>query len=188
MTENAKHGSGWHQHRLRIAIWTTAALILLLPAIAMQFTDEVNWTGSDFVFAGVLLFGSIGAYEIAATRTRDTVYRAAAGVAIAAALLLTWVNAAVGITDSAADGMYLGVPAIGIIGALLTRLRPRGMARTMFATAIAQVLIAVIALAAGMVADHNSTLEIAGITGFFVTLWIGSALLFQRAAPIGTSD
>jgi hypothetical protein len=116
------------------------------------------------------------------------VYRAAAGIAIAAALLLTWGNAAVGITDSTADGMYLGVPAIGIIGAVIARLRPRGMARTMFAAAIAQVLIAVIALAAGMVADHNSTLEIAGITGFFVALWIGSALLFRQAAPIGTSD
>ena len=36
----------------RIARWTVAGTLLALPAVAMQVTDEVNWTVSDFVFAG----------------------------------------------------------------------------------------------------------------------------------------
>jgi hypothetical protein len=168
--------------RWRRAAWAAAALILLAPLVAMQFTDEVNWTVSDFVFAGALLFGSLGAYELAARRAGNTAYRAAVGVALAAAVLLLWGNGAVGITDSAADAIYAGVPAVGIIAAVVARFQPHGMARAMFATALAQALIGVIALAAGMVPAYNSAFEILGITAFFAALFIGSALLFREAA------
>ena len=35
------------------AILLTVALLLLVPFIAMQFTDEVNWSLFDFVAAGI---------------------------------------------------------------------------------------------------------------------------------------
>ena len=149
----------------------------------MQFTDEVNWTVGDFVFAAVLLFGSLGAYELLARKTGDTAYRAGVGVAIAAAFLLVWVNGAVGITDSDADLMLLlWVPTVGIIGAIIARFQPRGMARAMFATALAQALVAVTALIAGIVPAYNSAFEILALNGFFVALFVGSALLFRHAA------
>ena len=44
--------------------------------------------------------------------------------------------------------MYFGVLAVGMAGALIARLRPRGMARALFATALAQALVAAIALIA----------------------------------------
>jgi hypothetical protein len=169
--------------RWRKAAWVGAALILLAPWVAMQFTDEVNWTVSDFVFAGVLMFGALGTYELAVRKTGDTAYRAAAGVALAAAVLLLWANAAVGITDSAADAIYAGVPAVGIVGALVARFRSRGMARAMFAAALAQALIGVYALHAGIVPAHNSAFEILAITGFFAALFVGAGLLFRQAAP-----
>lgn len=168
--------------RWRITAWIIAALILLLPLVAMSFTEEVNWTLSDFVFAGVLLFGALGVYEGAARSTDNTAYRGGVGLALLTAVLLTWINGAVGITDGAADGLYLGVPILGIIGALIARFRPRGMARAMVAAASAQALIGGIALIAGMVPAHNSAFEILGITGFFVALWVGSAGLFRKAA------
>lgn len=168
-----------------MAAWAVAALILLLPLVVMQFSDNVNWTASDFVFAGVLLFGSLGIYELVARKTEDTLYRYAVGVAVAAAFLLIWVNGAVGITDSDADGMYLGVLAVGFIGALLARFRPQGMALAMFATALALVSVSVIALVAGIVPAYNSAFEILGITGFYITLFVGSALLFREAARGG---
>jgi hypothetical protein len=164
-----------------MAAWAAAALILLLPLIAMQLTDEVSWSASDFVFAGGLLFGALGAYELALRKTTDTAYRGAVGVALAAVVLLLWANGAVGITDGAADATYPAVPAVGIIGAIVARFRPHGMALAMYATALAQASIGVIALAAGMVPAYNSAFEILGITGFFAALFVTSALLFREA-------
>ena len=168
--------------RWRRAAWSAAALVLLAPLVAMQFTDEVNWTVSDFVFAGALMFGALGTYELAVRKTGNTAYRAAAGVALAATVLLLWANGAVGITDSAADAMYVGVPAVGIIGALVARFQARGMARAMFAAALAQALIGAVALIAGMVPEYNSAFEILAISGFFAALFIGAGLLFRQAA------
>jgi len=180
MAANTENGGRWHGNRWRIAAWSAAALILLLPLLA-----GAPWTLSDFVFAGVLILGVGLPFELAVRKTGDTAYRAGVGVALAGAFLLTWVNAAVGITDSDADGLYLVVLAIGIIGAFVALFRPAGMARAMFATAAAQTLVGVIALIAGMVPEHNSAFEILGITGFFVTLFVGSALLFREAARGG---
>jgi hypothetical protein len=39
---------------LRVVLGT--AVILAIPLIAMQFENGVNWTGSDFAIAGVVLF------------------------------------------------------------------------------------------------------------------------------------
>ena len=57
------------------------------------------------------------------------------------------------------------------------------MARTLFATALAQALVAVIALIAGMYQyPGGSAAEILGLYGFFVGLFVGSAFLFRNAA------
>ena len=183
MDRNAENGGIWGMSRGRIAAWIGAALLLLLPLVT-----GAPWGVGDFVFAGILLFGSLGAYEVVARMKGDSAYRAGAGVAIAAAFLLIWVNAAVGITDSDADGMYLAVVAVGFIGALVARFRPEGMARAMFATALAHAAVGVIALIAGIVPAFNSAFEILGITAFFVVLFGGSALLFREAARGGAND
>ena len=91
-------------------------------------------------------------YELAARKTGNIAYRAAVGVALAAALLLVWINLAVGIIgneDNPANLMYIGVLAVGTIGAIIARFQPHGMARALFATALAQGLVVVIALIAG---------------------------------------
>ena len=131
-----------------------------------------------------MLFRSGLAYELAARKTGDTVYRAAVGVALAAAFILVWVVGAVGIIDRA-DWMYGGVLAVGIIGAIIARFQPHGMARALFATALAQALVAVTALIAGMVPAYNSAYQILGINGFFLALWLTSAWLFLKAARGG---
>jgi hypothetical protein len=141
MAGNTENGGGRRGSRWRIAAWAVAALILLLPLVAMQFIDEVNWDVADFAFAGALLIGTGITYELAVRKSGDTAYRAAVGVALAAAFLLVWVNGAVGIIETGSDDanlMYGGVLAVGIIGAMIARFQPHGMARALFATALAE--------------------------------------------------
>jgi hypothetical protein len=78
--------------------------------------------------------------------------------------------------------MYFGVLGVGIIGAAIARLRPLGMARTMLAMALAQALVATIALIAQLGLPYSGPLELIGLNGFFVVLFAGSAWLFQHAA------
>ena len=160
------------RNRWRLAGWGAAAALLLLPFLAMQFTDEVDWELADFVFAGALMIGMGVAYELAARMTANRAYRAAVGVALATAFVLVWMNAAVGLIgseDNPANSMHYGVLAVG------ARLRPRAMARSLVATALAQVAVAVIALVAGLGSAGPVTL-------FFAAFWLTSAWLFRKAA------
>ncbi len=185
MAGNTENGGGRRGNRWRIAAWAVAALILLLPLLAMQVTDEVAWDVADFAVFGALLVGVGVTYELAARNTGNTAYRAAFGVALAAAFLLVWINLAVGIIGDSGDLAnltYVGVLAVGVIGALIARFRPHGMARALFATALAQALVAMIALIAGLGSPGSGPLEILVLNGFFVALFVGSAWLFRRAA------
>ena len=162
-----------------------AALVLLLPLVAMQFTDEVVWDETDFAVIGATLVGACGAYELAARMTGNIAYRAAVGVALAAAFILVWMNLAVGIIgneENPANLMYGGVLAVGIVGAIIARLQPHGMARALAATALAQALVGVIALIAGLGSTGaNWPGAIVFLTGFFAALWLVSAWLFRKA-------
>lgn len=187
MAGNAESdGGGRRGSRWRLALWGTAALILLLPLVAMKFTDEVVWDETDFIVFGTMLAAACGAFELTARMTGNNAYRAAVGVALAAAFLLVWMNLAVGIVgseDNPANLMYGGVFAVGIVGAIIAHFQPYGLARALVATALAQALVALIALIIG---EHQSPVssvaEILGLNGFFVTLWLVSAGLFRKAA------
>lgn len=118
-------------------------------------------------------------------KTESSTYRFAVGVALAAAFILIWLSLGVGIIGKDGDPanlMYFGVLAVGIIGALIARFRPRGMARALFATAIAQTAVGAIALIAELGDPWSGPLELSLLNGFFVALFVGSAWLFRRAA------
>jgi hypothetical protein len=121
-----------------------------------------------------------------AMKTDNTAYRSAVGVALAAALILVWLMGAVGVIGvegDRADLMYFGVLAVGIIGAIVARFRPHGMARALFAMALAQAAVAVIALLAGKhQSPISSVAEILGLNAIFVALFVASAWLFRQAA------
>jgi len=78
--------------------------------------------------------------------------------------------------------MYIGVLAVGIIGAIIARFRPHGMARALFATAFAQALVAVIVLIFGLGLPWSPPVEILALNEFFAALFVGSAILFRYAA------
>lgn len=165
----------------RVAVWGGAALMLLAPLVAMQVTDEMNWGLGDFGLFAAMLALACGAYELAVRTGGGLAYRAAAAVALAAAFLLVWINLAVGIVgaeDNPANLMFAAVPAVGIVGALIARFRPAGMARALAATALAQAAVGAAALVGGL----GEAASLALLTGGFTTLWLGSAWLFRKAA------
>ncbi len=133
----------------------------------------------------------IDAWRGGHTRAR-TAYRLAVGTAIGSALFVFWLMGAVGIIGvegDPADLMFFGVFAVGIVGAVIARFRPKGparalgMARAMLAMALAQALVGVVALIAGKhKAAISSVFEILGLSGMFIALFLGSAWLFRHAA------
>lgn len=185
MVQQTGNGNGQRASMWRIAPWAGAALLLLLPLVAMQFTDQMNWGVFDFVLAGALLFGAALAYELMARMVANWAYRAAVALALVAGLLLIVINLAVGVIGSEenpANLMFVGVLAVGLVGAILARLQAPGMARAMYATAAAQAVVAVVALIDNMGAESemwpaNSLVLIA----FFIVLFVASGLFFQKA-------
>ncbi|MXW71071.1 MAG: hypothetical protein F4Z74_06430 [Acidobacteria bacterium] len=117
--------------------------------------------------------------------TTNTAYRSAVGVALMTAVLLFWVNGAVGIIGgdgNDANLLYGGVVAVAAIGALMARFRPQGMSRALAGTALAQFLVPVIVVSAGLGTAPAWSWDILILSGFFAALWCGSALLFRKAA------
>jgi len=73
------------------------AILLLVPFVAMRFTDEVKWTPLDFTIAGVLLLGTGLVCEFVMRKVKKIQYRIAVCAVILAALLVVWAELAVGI-------------------------------------------------------------------------------------------
>ncbi len=80
-----------------IGIVVTVAFLLLIPLIAMQFTNEVKWNLLDFVVAGILLLGTGLMLEVVLRKVKETKHRIAISVVILAGFLLIWAELAVGI-------------------------------------------------------------------------------------------
>jgi len=171
----AERMGGRGPHPWRIAGWGALAGLLLLPAVAMRFTTEVNWDETDFITMGVLL-GSLGlGAEFLFQRSGSIAYRLGAALALLTGFLTIWVNLAVGmIGDGPYNLLFVGVLAVMLIGAAAGRFRPEGMARATLAAAGLQALLAI----GGLPSDlRGGTLSL-----IFVLPWLLAAGLFRRAA------
>jgi hypothetical protein len=70
-------------YRSVVGVALVTAFILLIPLLAAP-----AWNLADFVFAGALIFGTGLTYVLVARKAGNIAYRAAVGVALAAAFLL----------------------------------------------------------------------------------------------------
>jgi len=184
MAKTVVNETGRKPNLARLLGWGMAGLLLLLlPLVAMQFTNEVKWDGADFVFAGVV-FGGIGiAFEVAFSASRRPAYRAAVAAAVAASYVIVWANAAVGMIGDAPNvynNLFLCLVGFAVVGAVIARLRASGMARTMVVAGVAHLAIA----GAGM------TIDIRGgtISAVLACLWLLAGALFRRAARGAAAD
>ena len=80
-----------------IIILLSVPLLLLIPFIAMQFTNEVNWSPLDFLVMSILLLSTGLICEMVLRKVRKFENRIALCVAILAAFFLIWAELAVGI-------------------------------------------------------------------------------------------
>ena len=111
-------------------------------------------------------------------------YKKAIYLTIVTALILIWISMGVGVIGR--DGqplnlVYFGVIAIGVIVATFGRFQPHGMVKALYATAIAQSAVTVVAIILEWGYPYSKALELLGINGFFIALWVGSAILFRAS-------
>ena len=111
-------------------------------------------------------------------------YWSAIAVAVGTGLFLIGSIGALGIVGTEgdrADLLYLGALAVGIVGAVVARLRPHGMAWAMASAAAATMLAGFVALLLGKhESEYSSVPEIMGLTIMFAALFATSAWLFRR--------
>lgn len=169
--------SSWLDQPHRALMWSAAAILMILPIMLMGGVDD---PGALVMLGGMVVILGAG-YELAMRVPAQLAYRTGMGVGVLAALMLIWINLAVGIIgseDNPQNLIYAGVVTVALSGAILTRFRPRAMAWAMAAAAAAQAAVFTFAWIAGW--------QFTGpITVFFGALWLIAALLFRRAAHEG---
>jgi hypothetical protein len=162
----------------RIVMWGTAAVLLVLPLVAMQMrAPGVDWGSADFITIGTMLVVACGACELAARASGNGAFRCAAGIAIGTAFLTVWANLAVGMIgseDNPYNQLFGAVLLLALGGSAAARFRPAGMAWAMVATAFAQTVLGAI----GYPADPRGGV----FSVLFALPWLLSARLFRKAA------
>lgn len=182
MTELTDSKGARGDNLIRLVFWGGAGALLLTPLVAMRFTDQVNWTASDFAIMAVMLATPLTILEVTMRMSRSMMFRGAVLVALGAAFFMTWANLAVGIIgdeNNPLNQLFFAVLGVGALGAMIAGFRARGLALALVATAAAQAAVAVAALING----HN----ILPLSGFLILAWLLSAWLFRRSAQAQAS-
>lgn len=96
-TLTGKHLAQPNLGKSLLVVAAVTAAILIIPLVAMQFTSEVVWTGSDFVAAGVLLAVTGLVLVAALRRLRTARSRFIAAGIVGLGFLYCWAELAVGI-------------------------------------------------------------------------------------------
>lgn len=172
--------------RSTLIVALVTALLLMVPFVAMQFTSEVDWSLSDFLIMGTLIFGTGMSYVLLTRSTPNIVYRIAIAWTLGTTFFMIWANLAVGLIASgpnAGNLMYVGVVLVVVMGTIRSRFKAAGMELSMYAAAIAIAVLTAIAFLTGMHRYPGSSVtEVLAVNGFFAALYVIAASLFRLAA------
>ena len=171
--------------KVTIGIFIVTALLLSVPLVAQQFTQEVNWSVMDFVVMGTLLCGSGLMVQFVASQSRNAAYKLGVLMAVGTGLFLIWINLAVGLIgneDNPANLMYSTVILIGLVGGISAGFKPLGMSYALFATAGAQFLVPFIAMMIWHPPVDDGLFKICVLNTNIAIFFAGSAILFRRAS------
>jgi len=92
------------QNKRLVGILALPTVILLIPFIAMQFSTEVTWDASDFLMAGILLYGAGCLMELIIRNVNKKQNRILFLVIVLVLLIITWLELAVGIFGTPVAG------------------------------------------------------------------------------------
>jgi len=164
----------------RIARWTAALALLLTPLVAMQFSDEWNWTIGDFLFAGTAI-GAVGLlYEFAERASALKAYRLGAAVALGTCFLTVWTTI---VRDDGTGLPYLLLVLAAGMGAFAARMQAAGMARAMLGLAAMQAFNGLAIATAPMTLDSAfGPAKVLVFNGFFAGLWLVAGAFFAAAS------
>lgn len=95
--KTSSNSGPWRQIRYVVL---GAGLILLVPLLAMQLTDQVAWNWFDCTLMGALLICTGLTYVLAAQVVGTRQYQIILGCVLAGVLLLVWAELAVGVFGS----------------------------------------------------------------------------------------
>jgi len=132
MNEHIERVTTRNEGIVRAALVTAG--VLLIPLWGNTYIDGWNWHWYTFVLAAAFVFSATLTYQLVVKGVSNKAYRFAVGLAVMAAIALTWGNRVLA-DENPANLTYVGVVVIGVIGAAISRLRARGMARTLFVCA-----------------------------------------------------
>ena len=92
------------QNKRLVTILTSTTALLIIPLIAMNFSNEVNWRFFDFVVAGILLIGTGLTFEFILRKMKSLRFKILFGISLLMVLILTWAELAVGILGTVIAG------------------------------------------------------------------------------------
>jgi hypothetical protein len=166
----------------RIIGWGGAVSLVLAPLVAMQFTNEVNWDETDFIFAAVI-FGIVGGLiELAVRKSANWYFRFGSMFAVLAGFMVIWSNLAVGMIgneDNPVNLWFGAVLLIAITGSVASRLFRGILPQAMLVAGSVQVAIGIFAGVLG--SDPRGGI----FTILLSTAWFISSLLFWCARRNG---
>ena len=149
---------------LRLLMWTGALAIWLVPLVAKQFTDEVQWSTFDHIVWAFMLAIPATIIDLVSRMTGNWAYRGAVVIALGTSFVITWANLAVGIVgneENPVNLIFFGVVAIALLGSPLVGFKAARLRWVFYLTAAAQALV---------------------FCGVTTALWLTAATLFGRAA------
>ncbi|MBX3481486.1 MAG: hypothetical protein KF842_13910 [Caulobacter sp.] len=207
------NGAGPRPRWWRWPLWGGVVAVLAAPAAAMMLDSPgVDWSAGDFAVMGLLLVAAAGAVELAMRAPGPALVRLTASGVVLAALLMTWVNLAVGLLGPGggwANRLLLLVPLAGLAGAALTLTRTgganggdagrdarrgdgarrsvsRGLTWTMLAMLTVQLAAAALALTEPPTDKGLGwPWQIVAVSGVFGAVWAVAAGAFWRVGKRG---
>lgn len=187
MQQASKNDRQWRSTPWRIAVWATAAGLMLAPVVVRLVSGDFGWSVGDNMFVAVVLFVGSFIFDRAARRAPNFSYLAGVAAALAAGFGLFVVNGAVGLVgseDQAHNRWFLAVILAAIVGAVAARGRTEDLARAMLAAGVAHILVsAAVLISTGGASDGDARMEVVGLS-VFAAIWLASAWLFRRASSV----